>query len=415
MGEPRPPRLRLAHPQPGRVRRLRPRHQGDARLDHRRHPPLQHPPAPAAAEHDARVRPRGAGRRVLAERALERRAARTWGACRRRWSAGAGEPGFTPISWDDALELAADRIRAAGPERMGMYLTSRGTANETYYAAQKAARAMGTNAIDNAARVCHSPSTFGLKEALGVAATTCSYTDWLHSDLIVFIGSNVANNQPVTTKYLHHAKRERRARGRGEPLPRAGHGALLDPLGVRPARCSARRSPTDFFQLNVGGDIAFLTGTLRHLVDSDWVDRDVRRAEHHRLPGARGAPGRAHLGGARGRRGRRPGGHARLRATAGRGRPRRARVVDGRDPARARRGQRARDREPRPGARLGRPRGMRVDADPRALRRAGRRRDGLLLHRPARRADGRRRTTPPRCPPSGASRCPRSAGRRRRR
>ena len=52
---------------------------------------------------------------------------------------------------------------------MGIYLTSRGTANETYYAAQKAVRAMGTNAIDNAARVCHSPSTFGLKEALGVA------------------------------------------------------------------------------------------------------------------------------------------------------------------------------------------------------------------------------------------------------
>ena len=40
--------------------------------------------------------------------------------------------------------------------------------NETYYAAQKAVRALGTNSIDNAARVCHSPSTFGLKEALGV-------------------------------------------------------------------------------------------------------------------------------------------------------------------------------------------------------------------------------------------------------
>ncbi len=40
--------------------------------------------------------------------------------------------------------------------------------NESYYAAQKAVRAIGTNSIDNAARVCHSPSTFGLKEALGV-------------------------------------------------------------------------------------------------------------------------------------------------------------------------------------------------------------------------------------------------------
>ena len=79
--------------------------------------------------------------------------------------------------------------------------------NENYYAAQKAARAIGTNSIDNAARVCHSPSTFGLKEALGVAAPTCSYADWIGTDLIVFIGSNVANNQPVTTKYLHLAKK----------------------------------------------------------------------------------------------------------------------------------------------------------------------------------------------------------------
>ena len=96
---------------------------------------------------------------------------------------------------------------ASAPDRLGFYLTSRGTVNETYYAAQKAVRALGTNSIDNAARVCHSPSTFGLKEAIGVGATTCSYTDWIGTDLIVFIGSNVANNQPVTTKYLHLAKK----------------------------------------------------------------------------------------------------------------------------------------------------------------------------------------------------------------
>src|SRR2546427_10270804 len=66
---------------------------------------------------------------------------------------------------------------------------------------------MGTNAIDNAARVCHSPSTFALKDAIGAAATTCSYRDWIGSDLVVFIGSNVANNQPVAMKYLHHARR----------------------------------------------------------------------------------------------------------------------------------------------------------------------------------------------------------------
>ena len=42
---------------------------------------------------------------------------------------------------------------------------------------------------------------------LGVAATTCSYKDWYGTDLIIFFGANPANDQPVTTKYLHEAKK----------------------------------------------------------------------------------------------------------------------------------------------------------------------------------------------------------------
>ncbi|HYY89506.1 MAG TPA: molybdopterin-dependent oxidoreductase, partial [Chloroflexota bacterium] len=118
-----------------------------------------------------------------------------------------GEPGFARVGWDEALDLIAERIRTSSPDRLGVYLTSRGTPNENYYAAQKAVRALGTNSIDNAARVCHSPSTFGLKGSIGVAATTCSYTDWIGSDLVVFIGSNIANSQPVAMKYLYHAKK----------------------------------------------------------------------------------------------------------------------------------------------------------------------------------------------------------------
>src|SRR6266446_1650151 len=56
------------------------------------------------------------------------------------------------------------------------------------------------------ARLCHAASTAAMKGTLGYGASTCSYADWLHADLIVLFGSNVANNQPVTTKYLHYAK-----------------------------------------------------------------------------------------------------------------------------------------------------------------------------------------------------------------
>ena len=55
-----------------------------------------------------------------------------------------GDQGFRRISWDEALDCIANTIRATTPERTSYYLTSRGTVNETYYAAQKAVRAMGT-------------------------------------------------------------------------------------------------------------------------------------------------------------------------------------------------------------------------------------------------------------------------------
>lgn len=72
--------------------------------------------------------------------------------------------GFARITWDEALDLITGRIRATSPDRLGFYLTSRGMPNEAYYAAQKAVRAIGTSSIDNAARVCHAPSTFRSEE-----------------------------------------------------------------------------------------------------------------------------------------------------------------------------------------------------------------------------------------------------------
>src|SRR5262245_55103112 len=72
-----------------------------------------------------------------------------------------GEKGFRVVTWDEAYAAAADGIRRVPPERFAVYMTSRGILNEHYYAAQKAARLMGTNHVDNSARLCHAASTVG--------------------------------------------------------------------------------------------------------------------------------------------------------------------------------------------------------------------------------------------------------------
>ncbi|MFO7168732.1 MAG: FdhF/YdeP family oxidoreductase [Chloroflexota bacterium] len=182
-----------------------------------------------------------------------------------------GEPGFQRISWDAALDLVAERIRATTPDRLAFYLTSRGITNEVYYAAQKAVRALGTNSIDNAARVCHSPSTVALKQALGVAASTCSYRDWIGTDLIVFVGSNVANNQPVATKYLHYAKKAGTQVVLVNTYREPGMERYWVPSVAESALFGTRIADRTFL-VNTGGDAAFFNGALRHLAETGQLD-----------------------------------------------------------------------------------------------------------------------------------------------
>lgn len=184
-----------------------------------------------------------------------------------------GESGFTPIGWDDALTLVADRIRRTAPERLAFYLVSRGTVNETYYVAQKVARLLGTNHIDNSARVCHAPSTTALKQTIGYSATTCSYKDWLGTDLLVFIGSNVANNQPVAMKYIHLAKKAGTRVAVINPYRESGLEKYWVPSSVESAIRGTRVADA-YVQVRVGGDIAFLNGVLKHLIARDWIDRE---------------------------------------------------------------------------------------------------------------------------------------------
>jgi len=183
----------------------------------------------------------------------------------------AGEPGFRRVGWDEALDLVAERIRATTPDRTGFYLTSRGTPNETYYAAQKAVRAMGSNNIDNAARVCHAPSTVGLKTTIGVGATTCSYSDWIGTDLLVFVGANPANNQPVTTKYMVLARKAGTRIVLVNPYREPGMERYWVPSSLESALFGTKLAERTF-QIDVGGDVAFLAGALKHVVETGGVD-----------------------------------------------------------------------------------------------------------------------------------------------
>ncbi|HSO75238.1 MAG TPA: FdhF/YdeP family oxidoreductase [Blastocatellia bacterium] len=182
-----------------------------------------------------------------------------------------GQKGFERVSWETAIQTIGGRIAATDPDRLAFYLTSRGLTNETYYVAQKAARFLGTNNVDNSSRICHAPSTVALKQSLGVSASTCSYTDWIGSDLLVFFGSNTPNNQPVTTKYIYHAKKLGTRVAVINPYREPGLERYWIPSVTESALFGTKIADA-FFQVHTGGDKSFLAGVIKHLIEQGWTD-----------------------------------------------------------------------------------------------------------------------------------------------
>jgi len=183
-----------------------------------------------------------------------------------------GERGFLRVSWDEALDVVCDSIRRTVPHEMGFFATSRGLTNEVYYVLQKLARVLGTNNVDLCSRLCHAASVSGLKSTLGYGAPTCSLSDFIGTDLLVIFGSDLANNQPVTTKYMHYAKKAGTRIVVVNPMREYGLERYWVP-SVASSALFGTKLMDDFFQVAVGGDIAFINGVLKTLIANDQIDR----------------------------------------------------------------------------------------------------------------------------------------------
>lgn len=183
-----------------------------------------------------------------------------------------GDRAFRRISWADALAKVAGAMRASQPDRIGVFASSRGITNETYYTLQKLARIAGTPHVDSCARLCHAASTSGLRETLGWGAPTCSLKDLIGTDLVVLFGTDLPNNQPVSMKYLHFAKKA----GTRIVVVNPFKEPALERYWVPSVASSAVFGTAlmdDFFQVAPGGDIAFIHGVLKVLLEKNLVDR----------------------------------------------------------------------------------------------------------------------------------------------
>ena len=116
------------------------------------------------------------------------------------------------VSWDEAINFAADKFKNIqkkyGVNTIGG-ITSARTTNEEAYIVQKLIRtAFGNNNVDTCARVCHSPTGYGLKQTFGTSAGTQHFDSVQHCDVIMVIGANPTVGHPVFASQMKKRIRE---------------------------------------------------------------------------------------------------------------------------------------------------------------------------------------------------------------
>jgi formate dehydrogenase major subunit len=116
------------------------------------------------------------------------------------------------VSWDEAINYAASefkRIQAKyGRDSIGGITSSRCTNEETFLVQKMVRAAFGNNNVDTCARVCHSPTGYGLKNTIGESAGTQNFDSVMKSDVIIVVGANPTEGHPVFASRMKQRLRQ---------------------------------------------------------------------------------------------------------------------------------------------------------------------------------------------------------------
>jgi formate dehydrogenase major subunit len=167
------------------------------------------------------------------------------------------------VSWDEAFKFAADKLRAIqnkyGKGAIGGITSSRCTNEETYLVQKLVRAAFGNNNVDTCARVCHSPTGYGLKTTLGESAGTQNFDSVMKADVIMIIGANPTDAHPVFASQMKRRLRE------GAKL------IILDPRAIDLVR-SPHVEADYHLPLRPGTNVAIINA-LAHVVLAEGLEK----------------------------------------------------------------------------------------------------------------------------------------------
>lgn len=184
--------------------------------------------------------------------------------------AGPGDSHYRVISWEEAFERLAARLKAAGPSRSFFYASGR-SSNEAGFLLQLFARVFGTNYVNNCSYYCHQASGVGLAASVGAGTGTIRLEDLEHADLYILIGGNPASNHPRLMRSLMLL---RRRGGKVIVINPAKELGLVNFRVPSDVRSLVFGSPIAslYVQPHIGGDIALLTGVAKEVLARNGQD-----------------------------------------------------------------------------------------------------------------------------------------------
>ncbi|TLY56885.1 MAG: formate dehydrogenase subunit alpha, partial [Gammaproteobacteria bacterium] len=173
------------------------------------------------------------------------------------------------VSWEEAIGYAASEIRRVqtkyGRDSVGGITSSRCTNEETFLVQKLVRAAFGNNNVDTCARVCHSPTGYGLKNTLGESAGTQAFDSVMNADVVMIIGANPTDGHPVFASQLKRRLRQ------GAKL------IIADPREIALVR-TPHIEADEHLQLKPGTNVALLNA-LAHVVVTEGLAREAYVAE----------------------------------------------------------------------------------------------------------------------------------------
>jgi formate dehydrogenase major subunit len=177
------------------------------------------------------------------------------------------------VSWDEAISHAASefkRIQAKyGRDSIGGITSSRCTNEETYLVQKLVRAGFGNNNVDTCARVCHSPTGYGLKNTLGESAGTQNFDSVMKADVIMVMGANPTDGHPVFASQMKRRLRQENEHGRAKLI-------IIDPRRIDLVRTPHIKADYHL-KLRPGTNVAMITSLAHVVVTENLVKEDFVR------------------------------------------------------------------------------------------------------------------------------------------